>query len=283
MAKLQATKGSQYDVVICSDYIIEVMGKQKGILMQPIDKANISNYKNVDPKFLNQEYDKGNKYSIPYSLGSQMIVYNPDKVKVDIKGYKDLWNPALKDSIVLVDDPRIVIGMTLKKLGYSLNETDKTKLEQAKTELKKLKPNVKVFDADTPHNSLINGDTSVGFMYGSQASAAVKANPKLKIVYPEEGMNLEEDNFLIPVNAPHKKAAEQFINFMLDGEISNQATTITEYVNTNIEAKKYMSKEYLNNKAVFIPDEELKKAEHFKDVGDATKTYDLIWSEFKQQ
>ncbi len=54
-------------------------------------------------------------------------------------------------------------------------------------------------------------------------------------------------------------------------------------VNTNLEAKKYMSKEYLNNKAVFIPDEELKKSEHFKDVGDATKTYDLIWSEFKQQ
>jgi spermidine/putrescine transport system substrate-binding protein len=116
LAKLQATKGSQYDVVICSDYIIEVMGKQKDILIQPIDKASIPNYKNVDPKFLNQEYDKGNKYSIPYSLGSQMIVYNPDKIKVDIKGYKDLWNPALKDSIVLVDDPRIVIGMTLKKL-----------------------------------------------------------------------------------------------------------------------------------------------------------------------
>ncbi|MBC2580420.1 spermidine/putrescine ABC transporter substrate-binding protein [Clostridium sp. DJ247] len=283
LAKLQATKGSQYDVVICSDYIIEVMGKQKDILMQPIDKANIPNYKNVDAKFLDQDYDKGNKYSIPYTLGSQMIVYNPDKVKFDIKGYKDLWNSALKDSIVLVDDPRIVIGMTLKKLGYSMNETDKAKLEQAKAELKKLKPNVKVFNADTPHTSLINGDVSVGYMYGSQASAAVKANPKFKIVYPSEGMNAEEDNFIIPVKAPHKKAAEEFINFMLDGQISNETTEAIEYVNTNSAAKQYMSKDYLNNKAVFIPDEELKKAERFKDLGDAAKTYDLIWSEFKQQ
>ncbi|MFL0196349.1 spermidine/putrescine ABC transporter substrate-binding protein [Clostridium sp. WILCCON 0269] len=283
LAKLQANKGSQYDVIICSDYIIEVMGKQKNILMWPIDKSKIPNYKNVDPQFLAQNYDKENKYSIPYTLGSQMIVYNPDKVNFQIKGYKDLWNPSLKDSIVLVDDPRIVIGMTLKELGYSMNETDAKKLEQAREELKKLKPNVKVFDADTPHTSLINGDVSVGYMYGSQASAAVKANPKFKIVYPKEGMNAEEDNFIIPVKAPHKENAEKFINFMLDGKISNEATTANEYVNTNTAAKKYMSKEYLNNKAVFIPDSELKRAERFRDVGSATKTYDLIWSEFKQQ
>ncbi|MEY8762846.1 MULTISPECIES: polyamine ABC transporter substrate-binding protein [Clostridium] len=283
LAKLQASKGSEYDVVICSDYIIEVMGKQKNILMQPIDKSKVPNYKNVDPQFLNQPYDKGNRYSIPYTLGSQMIVYNSEKVNFPIKSYKDLWNPALKNSLVLVDDPRIVIGMTLKKLGYSMNETDPKKLAQAKQELLKLKPNVKVLDADTPHNSLINGDTTVGFMYGSQASAAVKSNPKFKIVYPEEGMNAEEDNFIIPSKAPHKENAGKFINFMLDGKISNEATTANEYINTNKAAKKYMSKKYLNNKAVFIPDSELKRAERFRDVGNATKTYDLIWSEFKQK
>lgn len=283
LAKLQAAKGSQYDVVICSDYIIEVMKKQKDILMQPINKKNIPNYKNVDSKFLGQDYDKTNKYSIPYTLGSQMIVYNPDKVKLNIKGYKDLWNPVLKNSIVLVDDPRIVIGMTLKKLGYSMNETDPKKLQQASVELKKLKPNVKLLNADTPHNSLIDGDVSVGYMYGSQASAAVKANPKFKIVYPEEGMNSEEDNFIIPVKAPHKANAEKFINFMLDGKISNEATEKIEYVNTNKAAKKYMSKEYLNNRAVYIPDKELKRTEKFRDVGSATKIYDRIWSEFKQQ
>lgn len=44
-----------------------------------------------------------------------------------------------------------------------------------------------------------------------------------------------------------------------------------------------MSKEYLNNKAVYVPQEEFNKAKHLEDVGDATKQYDLIWSEFKQQ
>lgn len=283
LAKLQAAKGSQYDVIICADYMVQIMGKQKDLLIQPINKANIPNYKNVDSTYLDQYYDKGNKYSIPYTLGSEMIVYNPDKIKKDIKGVKDLWDPSLKGSEVLLDDPRSVIGMALTKLGYSINETDPKKLDQAKAELKNLKQNVKVFDADTPHNSLISGDTSIGVMWGSQASAALKGNPKLKIVYPEEGMQFEEDNFVMPIKAPHKENAEKFIDFLLDGKVNNDITNNIEYISTNTAAKKYMSKEYLNNKAVYVPQEEFNKAKHLEDVGDATKQYDLIWSEFKQQ
>ena len=283
LAKLQAVKGSQYDVIICADYMVQVMGKQKEVLIQPINKSNIPNYKNVDSTYLNQYYDKDNKYSIPYTLGSEMIVYNPDKVKKDIKGVKDLWDPSLKGSEVLLDDPRSVIGMALTKLGYSINETDPAKLDQAKAELKNLKQNVKVFDADTPHNSLISGDTSIGVMWGSQASAALKGNPKLKIVYPEEGMQFEEDNFVMPVKAPHKENAEKFINYLLDGKVNNDITNNIEYISTNTAAKKYMSKEYLNNKAVYVPQEEFNKAKHLEDVGNATKQYDSIWSEFKQQ
>jgi spermidine/putrescine transport system substrate-binding protein len=281
LAKIQATKGSQYDVIICADYMVQLMSKQKNILMQPINKANIPNYKNIETAYLSQYYDEDNKYSIPYSLGSEMIVYNPDKIKKDIKGINDLWDPSLKDSEVLLEDPRSVIGMALTKLGYSINETDTKKLEQAKDELEKLRPNVKVFDADTPHNSLINGDTSIGVMWGSQASAALKGNPKLKIVYPEEGMQFEEDNFIVPVKAPHEKNAEKFINFLLDGKESAEITKNIEYINVNTAAKKYMSQDLLNNKAVYVPQEEFGKAKHLEDVGIATKDYDSIWSQFK--
>jgi spermidine/putrescine transport system substrate-binding protein len=283
LAKLQADKGGEYDVIICADYMVQIMGKQKQVLMQPIDKAAIPNYKNIDKAYLGQYFDKTNKYSVPYSLGSEMIVYNPDKVKKDIKGISDLWDPSLKGSEVLLEDPRSVIGMALTKLGYSINETNPAKLAQAKEELTKLRPNVKVFDADTPHTSLINGDTSIGVMWGSQASAAVKGNSKLKIVYPKEGMQFEEDNLIIPVNAPHEKNAEKFINFILDGKVSSDITKSIEYINVDTAAKQYMSQEVLNNKAIYVPQSELKKGKHLEDAGSASKEFDSIWSEFKQQ
>ena len=283
LAKLQANKGSQYDVIICADYMVQLMAKQKDVLMQPINKSNISNYKNIEASALNQYYDKGNKYSIPYTLGAEMIVYDPSKVKTDVKSVKDLWDPSLKGSEVVLDDPRSIIGVALTKLGYDINTTDQAKLNEAKEQLKTLKPNIKVFDADTPHKSLISGDTTIGLMWGSQASSALRGKTGLKIVYPEEGMQMEEDNFIIPVKAPHSKNAEKFINFMLDGKISNQTTAEIEYINVNTAAKQYMSKEFINNKAVNVPQEEYTKAKHTVDVGGATKQYDTIWSEFKQQ
>ena len=281
MAKLQAVKGSQYDVVICSDYIVQVMGKQKDILMSTINKDKIENYKNIDPAYMDQYYDKGNKYSIPYTLGAEMLVYNTEKVSKKITSISDLWDPSLKDSVVLLDDPRSIIGAALTKLGYSINETDSAKLAQAKEELAKLKPNVKVLDADTPHNSLISGDTTAGLMWGSQASAAVKGNSKLAIVYPSEGMQFGEDNFIIPIKAPHPNNANTFLDFMLQGDISNQTTTEIEYINTNTAAREFMSEAYLNNKAFYVPRTEFAKAKQLQDVGAAAKEYDLIWSEFK--
>jgi spermidine/putrescine transport system substrate-binding protein len=253
------------------------------VLMQPINKSNISNYKNIEASALDQYYDKGNKYSIPYTLGAEMLVYDPSKIKTDVKSVKDLWDPSLKGSEVVLDDPRSIIGVALTKLGYDINTTDQAKLNEAKEQLKTLKPNIKVFDADTPHKSLISGDTTIGLMWGSQASSALRGKTGLKIVYPEEGMQMEEDNFIIPVKAPHSKNAEKFINFMLDGKISNQTTAEIEYINVNTAAKQYMSKEFINNKAVNVPQEEYVKAKHAIDVGDATKKYDTIWSEFKQQ
>lgn len=283
LAKLQAAKGGQYDVIICADYMVQIMAKQKNVLLKPINQSAIANYKNLDKAYLGQYYDKTNKYSVPYSLGSEMIVYNPDKVKIDIKGISDLWDPSLKGSEVLLEDSRSVIGMALTKLGYSINETDPAKLAEAKAELKKLRANVKVFDADTPMTSLINGDTNIGVMWGSQASAALKGNAKFKIVYPKEGMQFETDNLVIPVKAPHEKNAEKFINYVLDGKVSSEITTGIEYINVNTAAKEFMAQSVLNNKAIYVPNEEFTKAKHLEDAGSASKVYDTIWSEFKQQ
>ena len=51
---------------------------------------------------------------------------------MEITGYEDLWNPALADSVVVMDDARNVIGITLKTMGKSFNETDPAVLDEAR-------------------------------------------------------------------------------------------------------------------------------------------------------
>lgn len=282
LAKLQSGAGSQYDVIICSDYMIETM-RQAGGLMEELDVSQIENYKNINPDYQSKSYDPENQYSVPYSAGSPMIVYDPSKVDFEITGYADLWNESLADSVVLLNDARNIIGITLKKMGYSMNETDPDILEQAKEELFALKPNVKLLDADTPHQAILSGEASVGYMFASQAAAAVAENPNLKIVYPKEGMGVGIDSLIIPVSAPHKDAAYKFINFLLDGQNSAFISEEIDYQNTNLAAQEFLSDEYFANPAVNVPSEYLKDAESIMEVGDAATIYDRIWTEFVQR
>ena len=48
-------------------------------------------------------HDPENKYSVPYLTGSVGIVVNTDKVKDDIKGYKDVFQAKFKNRIVVLE------------------------------------------------------------------------------------------------------------------------------------------------------------------------------------
>ena len=66
LAKLEETKGGDYDLVIADDYIIE-LAIQEG-LVQKLDTSRISSYDNLNPVFMSQFYDPQNEYTVPLSL-----------------------------------------------------------------------------------------------------------------------------------------------------------------------------------------------------------------------
>ena len=68
--KLFATKGKEYDLVVTSDYCIELLIRQK--LLQKLDKTKLPFWHAIHPVFLGHYYDPLNEYSIPsdwYVLG----------------------------------------------------------------------------------------------------------------------------------------------------------------------------------------------------------------------
>src|SRR5699024_3027279 len=71
--------GTAYDLTIPSDYMIEKM--KKAHLLLPIDHRQLTNYHYLDQHFLNQSFDRGNRYSVPYFWGTLGIIYNDKFVK----------------------------------------------------------------------------------------------------------------------------------------------------------------------------------------------------------
>lgn len=280
LAKIMAG-GESYDIAVASDFMVEILEKQN--LIKEINKNNLPNLKNIGKQYLDLPFDKGNKYSVPYMWLAGIIAYDSSKIpEGTITSYADLWKPELKNSLTILDDERAIIGITLKKLGYSLNETSPESLKKAKEELIKLQPNVKAYDSDSPKTSLINGEAKAIFAWGAEGSLARRENSNIKYVIPKEGLFLQQDNFVIPKTSKNTEAAELFINFIMEPEISAEISAEFPYGNPNEAAYPFIDKEILEDMAVYPAEEDVKKGEYLKDIGESITEFDKVWSEVKQ-
>ncbi len=284
-AKLSAG-GSNYDLVQPTDYIISLMIRNG--MLQKLDKSKLFILDDLDPNYMNQPFDPGNEYTIPYEGGLDAIVYNADAVQTPPKSYADLWNPEYAGRMVLLDDSRVVIGMTLLTLGYDVNTTDKAQLEEAKNKLAELIPGVKLFDSDSPKTALIAGDVDLGIVWTGEAYTANQENPAFTFVYPTEGSVVWQDNWAIPASAPHLDAAYAWINYTMQGDLFYLMLRDFPYLNPNIAALEYAKANhpdlydpFINSPITNPPVEALQKAHRVDDVGDATPLYDQIWTEIK--
>jgi spermidine/putrescine transport system substrate-binding protein len=260
-----AAGGGEYDIIQPSEYVIEALVKEKAL--HPIDHSKIPNLKNIDPQFLNMSFDPGNKFSIPFMAGTVGIIVNTDLVKDEIKGYADVFKPANKGKIVVLDDAREIISWALLSNGINVNQVTEKNLNKIKPVLEQWLPLVKVYDSDSPKTALLNGDVSLGVVWGGEGAILLNKNKKFRWVIPSEGTHLFIDSLAIPKTAKNVENAEAFMNFILRPEISKQISEEFPYLNPNLAARELMTKKQLENPASFPSDEELKKMQIFKDIG----------------
>ena len=240
--KLSAVNGGDYDIILASDYILN-MTREAG-LMQKFDNQIVTNYANLNPDFTAQFFDPTNEYVVPYVAGIPLIVYDPAVVEKEIKGFNDLWDPALADSIGLIDDARVTIGMVLLSMGQSMNTTDEAVLAEAAAKLESLKENIHVLEYENLHNYIVSGDVSVVYTFTPFVGFAKDANPDLVAVWPEEGLGFGIDGCFIPVNAPHAKNANMFLEFLLRPEIAAVCAEWQYYCSPNSAAFDYLADWY---------------------------------------
>ena len=285
MAKLQAG-ASGYDVIIPSDYTVAIMIKQG--LLDEIDLANIPNFANVDDQLKNPYFDPGNKYTVPYQWGTVGLAYNADKVTTPPTSWNALWDAEYAGKIVLLDDEREVLGMTLLTLGYDKNSTDPAQLEEAKTRMLELMPNVRLMDSDSPKTALLSGEVVIGLTWNGEAALAAQEDPAIGYTCPTEGCGIWYDNLAVPKGAPHKDAAEKFMDYVLDPAASLLITAEFPYSTPNKAALELLKTQdptaydtYMNSTATNPSPEMIAAAQPILDLGEATTLWDRIWTEVK--
>lgn len=276
------SNSSPYDVIFPSEYMVEKM-RDEDLLIE-IDKSKLTNYQNIDPRFLDNEFDPENKYSLPYFWGTVGIAYNTeiyDSLGLDYPTqYKDLWNPGLVNNLLLTDGAREIVGSSLNSLGYSLNSTDDNELDQARQNLLNLAPNVKGVVGDEIKMLMANGEAAAAIVWAGDAQLIQADNENIEFVTPSEGSNIYLDNIAIPKTAQNIEGAHMFIDFLLDNQV---ASVNTEYVGYSSPITSVINEPSHLYDDTYYPDPEvMDNLEYYQNLNDYyLKRYNNIFLEFK--
>lgn len=259
----------KYDVVCPSDYMIQKMIEND--LLYEINYDNIPNIKYIDETYLKsaEEFDPGNKYSVPYCWGTLGILYNKAKVDEPVDSWGVLFDEKYSGYILMIDSVRDAFAIALKYLGYDLNTTNVNEIEEAKELLKKQRPLVQAYVVDQVRDKMIGEEASIGVIYSGDAIYTKRLNPNLEYVVPKEGSNIWIDGWVIPKNSNNKENAEAFINFMCDPEIALKNFEYITYSTPNKGARELIEDEEIKNSPVAFPSQDvINRCTTFKYLGE---------------
>lgn len=277
--------GSQYDVLVPSDYMIERMIDDN--MLQPLDKSMIPNLANLADGVKGLSYDPDNTYSAPYFWGMVGIVYNKNNVDpadVESQGFDVLRNEKYKGHVFVYDSERDSFMMAFKALGYSMNTENEDEIQEAYQWLldmdKKVDPS---YVTDEVIDGMVTGEKDIAVVYSGDAAYILSENEDMAYWLPEEGTNLWSDAMVIPANAKCPKLANEFINYILTDEASYDNSSTVGYASSNKNVLEEMSApggEYDGNPA-YLPRVGYAKDEVFKHNEVLKKILADLWIKVK--
>jgi spermidine/putrescine transport system substrate-binding protein len=176
-------------------------------------------------------YDRGWRYSVPYTVLSTGVEYRRDKVSVEeanAQGHDLLWNSKYKGNISYYDSYRDAMAMAMLRNGATdVNTSDTKTIEAARDAILQL---IDDLDARLTYNGayvkLPGGEFTVAQAWSGDTVAGQYYLPKgtstdvLGYWYPDDRPGLVGNDIIsIPTDAANPRLAHEFINFLLDGKV----------------------------------------------------------------
>ena len=271
VTKLQSDV-SGFDLVVPSGYIIPVLAAQD--LIAPLSRQYLTNWGNLSPIFLGLPFDPQNRYTVPWQWGTTGIAYRTDKVSPAPDSWAVFHNSALGKKMTMMDEAREVIGAFLRFRGHSLNSVNPAELTQAKADALQAKQNLRAYKSAPAKADLVAGDVWVAQLWNGDTTQARALQPNLGYVVPREGCTIWTDSLVIPRSAPHKRAAHEFMNYILRPEVASAVANFTGYGSPNARATTDVPVPYPSA-------EELSRLEYQQDLGANGELWRRVWEEIR--
>lgn len=288
---LSSQKASIADLVTLGDYWLKSAIEQK--LIQPLEVEQLQQWSTLPQRWqeLVRRNEQGNPdpqgkiWAAPYRWGSTVIVYRRDKFQNlgwTPSDWGDLWRTELRDRISVLDQPREIIGLVLKKLGKSYNTENLDSIPNLEKQLHALNQQVKFYDSQRYLEPLIMGDTWLAVGWSNDVLPVIGRYPQLATVIPQSGTAIWADMWVRPVNVKEDDLAYKWINFCWQPNIAEQILLLTK-TNSPISTKiasaniqQALRNLLINNNEIFAKSEFLLPL-----PPDAAKKYEVLFSKIK--
>ena len=209
-----------------------------GKLLQPLNRDYLPNLKkNVWPMLADPYYDRGSRYTVPYTVYLTGIGWRTDMVYEDIatmdNPWEAFWNPQYRGIAGLYDDYRETIGVGMYRSGITdINDDKSGDLAASRDNLVELTDLVDIrYTIDGAYAKLPEGVFGIHHAWSGDMVNAPYYMPKggdpsvLRYVWPPKakggaGGYVSNDNLAVLNGAEHPVLAHMFLNYMLDNTVS---------------------------------------------------------------
>ncbi|WP_339766810.1 extracellular solute-binding protein [uncultured Pseudosulfitobacter sp.] len=278
LAKIKAG-GHGFDIVVPSGTYVPIF-IQEGLLME--SKPNeMENFKNMDPQWVDVEFDPGRNYTVPWQWGTVGVTVNTAVYGGDINTAAVIFDPPeeLKGKINVVPEMNDVMGMAIHYVGGEQCTDDKETLMKVRDVLKAAKP----FWVSMDYGNIekfAKGDLAAGVNWNGASFRSRADNADIAFGYPQEGYPVWMDNAAILADAQNVDNAKIFLNFIMDPENAAMLSSFARYANGIAGSEAFLPEDMKTAPEIVVP-EELKGAAYVARTcpPSASKLYTAIWTD----
>ncbi|MDX2228638.1 MAG: substrate-binding domain-containing protein [Leptolyngbyaceae cyanobacterium bins.349] len=233
---------------------------------------------------------KGEIWAMPYRVGTTVLAYRKDIFQQrnlqPPTDWGDLWRTDLRRRIGLLDNPREVIGLTLKKLNQSYNTTDLASLPNLPAELQALNQQAKYYSSRTYLQPLLLDDVWLTVAWSMDVLPLSQRSQQIGVVVPASGTALSADLWVFPSMglASLPPSAHQWIDFCWQRDYAMQLSLATWGVSpTLIGTPVEQLPQGFRDHPALLPDAAIfQKSEFLLPISKATtQQYEQLWQQMR--
>ncbi len=276
-AQLEQGRDIGRDIVVLTDWMAGLW-VSKGYAL-PLNDANIANKGNILPALADPAFDPKRAHTMPWQSGFAGLGYNKALLKEatgkdSMKSVADLWDPALKGKITVLDEMRDTIGIIMMSQGKDPSNFTDDDFNAAADELQKQLDSgqIRQVTGNDYLTALENKDVIAVIGWSGDVAAL---GGDYEFTLPESGGTLWTDNMLIPAMAGHQKNAETVMNYYYDPKVAAQVAAYVQYITPVAGVQDEIAKidpSLTENQLIFPSEETLSKVKIFMPLTPAQQT-----------